>query len=316
MPQKRPSPPSAQAPHFRAHQKRGPGVTVCIAAICSLPNGALAVIGVSDRMLTVGDVEFEPPQQKVYSLAPLAPRAAILVAGDTAAQISICNATAAKLPKTPPPAGAEIEAIANLYAAEFIKYRQRESEGVVLTPLGLTLDSFIGRQKEMAPEQVQRLVTDLRRYEFGVEAIICGVDASGPHIFTVSNPGVVYCHDPVAFAAIGIGGRHAESQFMLASYVRDWPLSHALLLTYSAKRRAEVAPGVGKGTDLLFIEAGGTIIQVSDAIQQKLGDLYTKIVEREAEAATKAREEVDGFIKALLNPPTPPPMPATITPKG
>lgn len=229
-------------------------MTVCIAAICTLPNGALAIVGVSDRMLTAGDVEFEPPQQKVYGLAPRAPRAAILVAGDTAAQISICDATIVQLPD-PPAAGIEIEFIANLYAAEYTKYRQGESEKVLLSPLGLTLDSFVARQKSMAAEQVQRLVTDLRYYAFDPEAIICGVDAKGAHIFSVTNPGLIHCHDPVAFAAIGIGARHAESQLMFASYVRAWPLSHALLLTYSAKRRAEVAPGVGKGTDLLVHRA-------------------------------------------------------------
>src|SRR2546426_2062668 len=138
-------------------------------------------------MLTAGDVEFEPPQQKLYVLGPRAPRAAILVAGETAAQISICDATLATLPD-PPPAGFEIESIAKLYAAEYVKYRQQESERVILSPLGLALDSFVARQKSMAPEQVQRLVADLRYYDFDPEAIVCGVDAKGAHIFTVTNP--------------------------------------------------------------------------------------------------------------------------------
>src|SRR5207245_11476981 len=117
----------------------------------------------------------------------------------------------------PPLGSIEIESIANVYAAEYAKYRQRESEKVILAPLGLTLDSFVARQKEMAPEQVQRLVADLRYHDFDPEAIICGVDLKGAHIFRVTNPGLVHCHDPVAFAAIGIGARHAESQFMFVS---------------------------------------------------------------------------------------------------
>ena len=69
---------------------------------------------------------------------------------------------------------------------------------------------------------------------------------------------------------------------------------------------------MGKGTDLLFIEPGGAgMINVSDVIQKKLADLYDKIVMREAKAASTAREEVDGFIKTLLNPPAPPPPPIT-----
>src|SRR6267143_3416198 len=288
-------------------------MTVCIATICTLPNRILGIVGMSDRMLTAGDVEFEPPQQKVYSLAPRAPRAAILVAGNIPAQISICDAVGPQLPEIEGTEDTEIRIIADVYATEYIKYRQRESETVILSPLGLTLESFLSRQKDMAPDQVQRLTNELRRYDFDPEAIICGVDARGPHIFTVHNPGVVQCHDPIAFAAIGIGARHAESQFMFSRYVRDWPLSHALLLSYSAKRRAEAAPGVGTGTDVLFIEPlGQGIIAVSDAIRRKLDRIYRKTVRREETTADAARVEIDGFINSILNP-APPEVPTVPT---
>lgn len=42
-------------------------MTVCIAAIYQ-EGGLPGILGASDRMITVGDVEFEPPQPKVLPL--------------------------------------------------------------------------------------------------------------------------------------------------------------------------------------------------------------------------------------------------------
>src|SRR5207249_5007921 len=39
-------------------------VTVCIAALCQWENNQM-IVGASDRMITAGDIEFQPPQQKV-----------------------------------------------------------------------------------------------------------------------------------------------------------------------------------------------------------------------------------------------------------
>ena len=54
-------------------------MTVCIAAICR--NGV--VLGASDRMLTAGDVQFEPEREKIF---PLTTSIVALTAGDASLQ--------------------------------------------------------------------------------------------------------------------------------------------------------------------------------------------------------------------------------------
>ena len=122
----------------------------------------------------------------------------------------------------------------------------------------------------------------------GIETIIAGIDsATGsvvPHVISIyksqSGDGVVNC-DSVGFAAVGIGARHAESQFMLAGHSRYSPMPETLLLTYLAKKRSEVAPGVGEGTDMFTIGAGLGSLCMLSAIEdfdiKEIASIYEKV---------------------------------------
>jgi hypothetical protein len=66
-------------------------VTVCVAAMGQFPLDAQLtlgplVVGASDRMITAGDVQFEPQQTKI---AQLTSSLALMVAGDTDLQTEI-----------------------------------------------------------------------------------------------------------------------------------------------------------------------------------------------------------------------------------
>lgn len=73
---------------FRARE--AVGVTVCIAAIGEQNNLFLA----SDRMVTTGDIEFEPQQPKIYQLST---SIAVMTAGDIALQTEILQGVYAKV---------------------------------------------------------------------------------------------------------------------------------------------------------------------------------------------------------------------------
>lgn len=136
----------------------------------------------------------------------------------------------------------------NTIADQAIKSKHAEIRA--LGPLSLTMDSFIKRQKEMTPEIVKDLTSAIVNFDMPeIEAIVTGIDGTGTHIYVVTNSGVE-CRDAIGFAAIGIAYWHANSQFMFAGHNRMRPLPETLLLTYAAKKRAEVAPGVGSGTDM------------------------------------------------------------------
>ena len=66
------------------------------------------------------------------------------------------------------------------------------------------------------------------------------------------------------------------SHFMLARHTRLTPSHTAVLNTYIAKRRSEVAPTVGGATDLFFITSDG-FHTIADEIYEKLKVVYTDL---------------------------------------
>lgn len=57
-------------------------MTVCVAAMCDTN----VIIGASDRMLTAGDIQFEPQQPKII---PLSNSVVVMIAGDSSLQAQI-----------------------------------------------------------------------------------------------------------------------------------------------------------------------------------------------------------------------------------
>ena len=65
-------------------------MTVCIAAICRTSENQYIIIGASDRKVTAGDIQFEPPIQKIYHFSS---HIIALTAGDALAQKEVCDYT-------------------------------------------------------------------------------------------------------------------------------------------------------------------------------------------------------------------------------
>ena len=150
-----------------------------------------------------------------------------------------------------------------------------------------------------------RLANELTEYQFAeeknglLEIIFLGVDNDGPLLvggkkgtyvkIYVAEGDKLSTRTNVGFAAIGVGKSHAESQFMVAGY---WPgklLNEAILIAYSAKKRAESAPGVGKATD--FISIGpklGNFYKVEDGDLNRLDAIYAKSQKPAAQAFKRA----------------------------
>jgi hypothetical protein len=127
-----------------------------------------------------------------------------------------------------------------------------------------------------------------------------GIDHSGPHIYVVRNSDVS-CQDPVGFAAIGAGHWHAESQFMFAGHVRLRPFPETLLLVYSAKKRAEVAPGVGAETDMFMIgPVIGSHTPIGHHVLQHLDGIYQDSRAQEIAIGNKARERAAEYVSQII----------------
>lgn len=272
-------------------------VTVCVAAICQ--NGA--ILGAADRMLTGGDIEFEPPQAKIQILTN---SIAGMVAGDSALQAEIIRELRLEIDRrvaADPKQWLSVSDVASWYSEFSRQARGRRIERAILSPLGLNRETFISRQRELNPELLSKLATEMLTFEAAkTQMIVAGLDTEGPHIYIVSD-GDVSCQDGVGFAAIGAGYWHADSQFMFARHTSWKPLPETLLLTYAAKKRAEVAPGVGRATDMFSIGPTlGSFMAIPRDLVNHLDVIYRRTRTESAEIVTRANREVTAYVKQVV----------------
>lgn len=236
------------------------------------------IVGASDRMLSAADIKFEPPQMKIYRITK---NIVALVAGDPSAQISMCYATERTLHarRLNRKSAETVEEAAGVYAEAFSAHRRELAVTKYLKPLGLDAHEFIERQSEFRGDFVTEIMARLQSHALDAETIIAGVDDTGPHIFTITDPGVASCMDTIAFASIGSGKHHADAQFMLAHHTKNTFVHTALLQTYAAKKRAEGSPTVGNWTDLFYITADGFQLLHEDLVGE-YHNVYSRFDER------------------------------------
>ena len=222
-------------------------MTLCIAAISE--NGT-AVVGLADRMLTVGDMlEYEPREQKIIIITA---SIFIMLAVDMSLQSEIIlevkrivNEASAKEWSV-----REIAEIYNQTANEIHTKKQRD---IILMRYGLTSETFISWQSGMQAIFVNRIAKEIKDISEPppIEAIIAGVDSSGAHIF--KKDGYSFeCADFSGYATIGNGGWLAEAELTRIAYAKFVGVAQSAFLCYMAKKSGEKASGVGKYTDIVF----------------------------------------------------------------
>jgi|GEM_PF-588769 len=296
---------------FRPKGKHCMDVTVCIAAICE----GNTILGAADRMITSGDIEFEPAEAKhapVFKIVPLMNSIVMLWAGDSGFQseaaLHAWSAIQQQL-RDKPTAWPFVNDAVNHYIEFYNRKKSEAARKQILVPLGLDQQSFVSKQKEMSPEFIKQVTAQLQNFEMpednGVETIFTGIDDTGPHMYMLVENEAICC-DPVGFAAIGSGGRHAESQFMLSGHSRNSALGDTLLLLHAAKKRSEVAPGVGKATDMFTIgPVKGTFAWLGGTgwprtiDMNRLDAIYDATEAKQQEALNHSKQEMRGYIEEI-----------------
>lgn len=280
-------------------------MTVCAAAICTLSVTAggpvRAIIAVSDRMHTVaGNTEYEPANTtKIVGFSPA--RVIALGAGDSSIGYAIATQTHRQI-IAGDVSSTDVGDIAKGYADNFWSHRQEYLARKHLWPIGLTTENFAQAQRALLPDIAREITDALRGEDLEAEALICGLDEGGPHIYHVDCFGDRRVLDREAFCAIGSGSAQFEAAFMAAGYDSTWAVSDALLLLYSAKKQAEAAVGVGEATDVFFIAqqaapAGTPMIQTRTS-GPGAGDRTFNLLSREAMLALD--EHYQGLERKLV----------------
>lgn len=265
-------------------------MTVCIGAICDDGNTAIVA---SDRMVTGSypPIEFEHTQSKIYSLTEYC---VALTAGNALKPVEIIQKTIALARETKKPP--DMETLANRMKGLYQALRAMEAEDVFLRPRTMTVELFYREGTRLLPPDVFAVIdSQFYRYDFGLELLVVGTDFRGAHIYTVRNPGLVDRFDSLGFHAIGVGALHAIQCFIARRYKISYNLEEAVNIVYAAKKVSEVAPGVGRETDIDLIFSDG-IVPVDPEIIEELSRIYQKV----RKPVTDEIRESSELLKTLL----------------
>jgi 20S proteasome alpha/beta subunit len=272
-------------------------VTVCIAALFRWNYGTLAAskyetaaLVLTDRMITAGDVQYEPQQTKV---AQITPRIVLVIAGDYSLHSQAIKATMQHFQSN---ANASPKNVATYYGTQIQTIKAREAESLYLAPLGLNSDTFLAQQREMAEHLATTLTEQMQSYRGeDVEALIIGSGGDYVQLYGVDTKGIVSCFDDVGFAAIGSGAWHARSRLMQARYTNTQRFSRIAALTYAAKKTAELAPGVGAHTDITLV-LKDHVETLREDVTKELRRLYAAYLPKLAALGSEFVDEFQAYI--------------------
>src|SRR5215510_517757 len=114
-------------------------MTICVAAMCNVHT----ILGASDRMITAGDVQFQPPQPKIWQLTS---SIVAMIAGDTALQTEILIELTAEVTRrvqANPQDWLNVKDVAELYSQFYSDIHRKKAEKRILHPLGLDSNTYI-----------------------------------------------------------------------------------------------------------------------------------------------------------------------------
>lgn len=303
-------------------------LTVCIAAICGG-----TIFGASDRMMTSGDVEFEPELDSILKpeipgplfnlntkIIPLTTSVAVMTAGDSGLQSELVTLLARWVKsqlEVDINKWLSVSETAEAYLDIYDKVKLQHAKHSIFPKYGLSGAAFATQQKQLSESLITRVIAEMEEFDgtfsakYGIETIITGVDNDSgfpaPHIYSITKSAgndLKACCDSLGFAAIGSGARHAESQFMLAGHSRHSYSPETLLLTYLAKKRSEVAPGVGKGTNMFTIGpalGGFTMLEnISDFQMEKIDSIFQALEKDQQNAFKRAKNKTANYIEEMF----------------
>lgn len=254
-------------------------MTVCIAATCE---GEKNIVVAADRMFTVGpplNVEFEPPLTKIENMG----LACVAMGAGNGLYVSEifrrARADYHGVDTVP------VDQIAASLNSVYLQYRDEKLEEHVIRPMvgpdfmafrarGGTLPAYL----QVQPGIYQQIVVQSSQFNLGVEIILAGIDEGGVHLYYLGHPGGLISFNKIGYNAVGSGATHVAIKFALELQHPNCGLAETLLNVYSAKKAAEVAPGVGQQTEMKVISAKGV---------WALPETLTETVERVRSEGTK-----------------------------
>ncbi len=263
-------------------------MTVCVGAICDGGNGAVLA---ADEMVTFGapmSLQTEPPAfSKIHFLTD---ESVYLFSGTVpdGEQIFVnSKVKAAAAGKQP------IAQVAETVKVSYMEHKHNRIEETIIQPLlGTDFAGFRQLAGQSAGSQIlQQVLGMISQHNLQTDILISGFDDTGHHLFIVTHPGMLQPADMLGFMAIGSGGLHAAVSLSLAGQTKTTPFAETVLNIYKAKKAAEVAPGVGRRTDMVILRndkiniAGTKLFEALETYCQKPQQAISKSERSDIEKA-------------------------------
>ncbi len=228
-------------------------MTVCVGALCD--NGQVVVVA-ADKMVTFGapmNLQMEPPVLK--KITKINDEAVALFSGSVADAEEIMSATKQQLKGM---TNLPTQNVAEAIKAAYIALKQKRVQETILGPLlGADFAKFqVLLAQSPSSQTLQQILAMIMQHNMQTEALVAGVDGTGAHLFAVTHPGVLLPLETMGYGAVGSGGLHAAVRLSLGQQNKVASILDTVYNVYEAKKAAEVAPGVGKMTDLAIIKSG------------------------------------------------------------
>ena len=266
-----------------------------MAAICG--NGQSCVV-CADREITVPalSLEFEHNERKIEELTDYC---TVMSAGDALLAAEIAEKTRAGIGSKKP----TIQQIAEDLRDVYMRVHLERAERVILHPRGLTLKEFREKGAQQLPLQIY-LNLDNLLFNFGIgaaEFLVAGVEDSGAHVYRIHYSGVAggnwleWC-DKLGYRAVGSGSPHATILLGLAGQHRALGIAETLYNIYCSKKNAELAPGVGRATDLAIVSKSGTEL-IPSTILDKFETQRLEAIQKGKVSPTKLQDIYDEWRK-------------------
>ncbi len=230
-------------------------MTVCISA---LAEGGKKVVVVADQMITANiPISYEFETDDVKKIYEISDNVCVLTAGNALYAYDVVQKTKLSISTEAQSNSGDlrIERMAELLSIHYQDYRRNMVCKRYIEPRGLSLQTYIQSQQVLHASVVQEIEQNLVNYNIGVEMIVAGKDSTTEdgYLFSVTHPGVMVNHNALGYLCVGSGAPHAMYNLIGSGYKKDLSIDQVKEIVLEAKKKSEVAPGVGKATKSVIL---------------------------------------------------------------
>ena len=219
-------------------------MTICISAICTQNNDEHIVFAV-DHMITTGIGEFEHNSNK-YSL--VTDNTVGMVSGRALLMDYLLDDDYSK--KT-------YSEIQNIIEDKFKLKRLEQIQKEILDVYSIDFDFVKDILKNQITNEFQnQILINITKAKLNTAVLLIGFEEGNAKISEITETGIV-SFNQINFHTIGSGSIQAQNTLLFQNHSKDNDLKTTLYNVYKAKKNAEAMQGVGKETDIGYLNEKG-----------------------------------------------------------